>query len=55
MSSHRQFSMVAQFPPVELLAPAADAAGRTRPYRSLRLVSKAYVLVHIAQGNAATI
>jgi hypothetical protein len=51
----RQFSLVAQIPPVELLAPAADAAGRTSPYRSLRNALKAYIVAHVTQGNAATI
>lgn len=51
----RQFSFVAQFPPIELLAPAADAAGRTSSYRSLRNALKAYIEVHMTQGNAATV
>jgi hypothetical protein len=51
----RQFSLVAQIPPVMLLAPAADAAGRSSPFRSLRNALKAYVVVHINQGNAATV
>lgn len=51
----RQFSMPYQIPPVSLLAPAADAAGRTSPYRSLKNAMKAYVVVHINQGNAATV
>lgn len=51
----RQFSMPAQIPPVMLLAPAADAAGRTSSYRSLKNALKAYVVVHVNQGNAATV
>lgn len=51
----RQFSMAAQLPPVMLLAPAADAAGRTSSYRSLKNALKAYVVVHVNQGNAATV
>lgn len=51
----RQFSMPAQIPPVMLLAPAADAGGRTSSYRSLRNALKAYVVVHVNQGNAATV
>lgn len=51
----RQFSMTAQFPPVMLLAPAADAAGRTSSYRSLKNALKAYIVVHVNQGNAATV
>lgn len=51
----RQFSMPYQLPPVSLLAPAADAAGRTSSYRSLKNALKAYVVVEINQGNAATV
>ena len=51
----REFSMPNQIPPVGLLAPAADAAGRTSPYRTLKNALKAYVVVHINQGNAATV
>lgn len=41
---------------VTLLAPAADAAGRTSSvYVSLKHALKAWVVVHITQGNAATI
>jgi hypothetical protein len=51
----RQFSLAAQLPPISLLSPAADAAGRTSAYRSLKSALKAYVIVHINQGNAATV
>jgi len=51
----RQFSMPAQIPPVMLLAPAADSAGRTSSYRSLKNALKAYIVVHVNQGNAATV
>jgi hypothetical protein len=52
----RQFSMQAQIPPVELIPPAADAAGRASPFRSLKnCVGKAYVVVYVNQGNAATV
>ena len=51
----RQFSMPYQIPPVDLLAPAADAAGRTSLYRSLKNAHKAYVVVKLTQGNAATV
>lgn len=51
----RQFSMVAELPPVSLLVPAADAAGRASSYRSLKNADKAYVVFHINQGNAATV
>ena len=40
---------------VSLLKPAADAAGRTSTYVSMRDCHKAYVAVYITQGNAATI
>lgn len=40
---------------VEAIAPAADAAGRTGDYVSLKNVNLAYVVVHITQGNAATV
>jgi hypothetical protein len=38
-----------------LLAPAADAAGRTSSYFSLKGAVKAWIVVHIGQGNAATV
>lgn len=41
--------------PYDLLAPAADAAGRTSSYLSLKGAVKAWIEVHINQGNAATI
>lgn len=41
---------------VDLLAPAADAAGRTSAvYPSLKNVNMAWIVAHITQGNAATI
>lgn len=40
---------------VNLLAPAADAAGRTGAYISLKDCSRCFVVVHMTQGNAATI
>lgn len=40
---------------VTLLKPAADAAGRTSAYCSLKNCLKAWVIVHVDQGNAATI
>ena len=51
----RQFSMPYQIPPVSLLAAAADAAGRTGGYRSLRNCLKAYIVAEVNQGNAATV
>jgi hypothetical protein len=38
-----------------LLSPAADAAGRTSSYFSVKGAVKAWIVVHINQGNAATI
>lgn len=41
---------------VNLLAPAADAAGRTSSvYASLKNVVKAWVVAYITQGHAATV
>jgi hypothetical protein len=51
----RQFSVPYQIPPVSLLAPAADAAGRTSSYRDLRNALKAWVIAEVNQGNAATV
>lgn len=51
----RQFSLVAQARPISLLVPAADAAGRTSGYVSLKNAHKAYIVAHLAQGNAATV
>ena len=51
----RQIQMAAQFPPVSLLPPAADAAGRTGSFRSLKNAEKAWVVARINQGNAATV
>jgi len=39
----------------DALAPAADAAGRASLYISVKNYHKAYLVVHITQGNAATI
>jgi hypothetical protein len=50
-----QYQMAAQFPPVTLLPAAADAAGRTGVYASLRNALKAWVIVEVNQGNAATV
>ena len=51
----RPISMPYQFPPVMLLAPAADAAGRTSSYRTLKNAMKAWIVVHVNQGNAAQV
>lgn len=39
----------------ELLNPATDAAGRTGLYVSLANAQRAWIIFHVAQGNAATI
>ncbi len=51
----RQFSLPAQIPPISLLPPAADAAGRTGSYRSLKNALKAYIVARVNQGNAAQV
>jgi len=53
--SGRQFSMPYQIPPVALLPPAADAAGRTSGFHTLKNAMKAYVIAHVNQGNAAPV
>jgi hypothetical protein len=40
---------------VSALVPATDATGRTGAWVSLKNAFKAYVVLHITQGNAATI
>jgi hypothetical protein len=40
---------------VSILEPAADAAGRTGDYISLKGAHKVYLVAHINQGNAATV
>lgn len=44
-----------RFHTVELMAPAADAAGRTSDWISLKNVVSALITFHVTQGNAATI
>ena len=51
----RQFSLPEIIPPVELLKPAADAAGRTSQYVYAGYWDKAWIKCHINQGNAATV
>lgn len=51
----RQFNLIYCLPLVSLLAPAADAAGRASAFRSLKAACKAYIVVRINQGNAATV
>lgn len=51
----RQFSVPYQIPRITALPCAADAAGRTGPYRSLRNALKAQVEVEVNQGNATPV
>ncbi len=51
----RQFSMPEIIPPVSLLTPSADAAGRTSRYVKVGKADKAFIVCHINQGNAATV
>lgn len=53
MAVQTSLPVIAKFP--EGLAPAADAGGRTSAYVSLKNVVKAYVVVYMDQGNAATV
>lgn len=53
--SGRQYSLIYQMPPNCLLAPAADGAGRTSAYYTLKNGQKAFVVFTINQGNAATV
>ena len=48
-------SVVEFLHPVNLLAPATDAAGRTGAYVNTAYSTKLHIRVHAAQGNAATI
>lgn len=50
-----QFQLPAQASIVEAISPAADAGGRSGAWISLKNAIKAYVLVNITQGNAATV
>jgi hypothetical protein len=52
----RQYSMPYMFPPLALLEPKADAAGRTSTnWVSLRNAQKGWLVFYVNQGNAATI
>lgn len=51
----KKFTFAQQMMPVDLLKPATDAAGRTSTRISLKNVGLCNILVHIDQGNAATI
>jgi hypothetical protein len=50
-----KFNLVYDGHPVMALPPAADAAGRSGQWISLREGHKAYAVVNINQGNAATV
>lgn len=50
-----KFHIVENAKVVEALAPAADAAGRTGDYVSLKNAERLFIVVHITQGNAATV
>lgn len=50
-----KLSFPQEFKIVEAMAPATDAAGRTSDYVSLKNVEKAWIVISITQGNAATI
>ena len=50
-----QFTLPAQAKLVEGLSPSADAGGRSGAWVSLKNAIKAYVLVHVTQGNAAPV
>lgn len=51
----KQFSLTNFLSPDGLLAPAADAAGRTGTYKNLTGASRIFLVYHINQGNAATV
>ena len=53
--SGRSFSLPAEIPVTQLLAPAADSGGRTSSYVTLKNSIKAYIVCHVTQGNAATV
>jgi hypothetical protein len=50
-----QYQMASQFPPVTLLANAADGGGRTSAYADLASALKAWIIVKINQGAANTV
>jgi hypothetical protein len=50
-----RLSIPQDLPLYHLLSPAADAAGRSSAYLSLKGAVKAWVIFYINQGNAATI
>jgi hypothetical protein len=50
-----KFTLPEEVKIVQAMTPATDAAGRTGAYVTLKNSMKAYIVWHIAQGNAATI
>lgn len=50
-----RYNLVQDAKIVPLLKPAADAAGRSSAYFSVKNAHKVFIVVHIDQGNAATI
>lgn len=48
-------SLIQQQPPVEVMTPATDAAGRTGKWINAKMAAKFAIILHITQGNAATI
>lgn len=49
------FALAQNLATAEILNPAADAAGRTGTYVSCKFAHKIFIVVHVTQGNAATI
>lgn len=52
---NKNFSMPEEVPVVGLLPSAADAAGRTSVYRSLKFAHRAWLICRVNQGNAAQV
>ena len=50
-----QFSLPYQLPPIDLIPPQAGGGSITSGYVSMRNALKAWLVVKVAQGNAATV
>ncbi len=50
----RQYDLPSSFPPIGILAPAADTSARTSSYRTLKGAEKAWLVCRVNQTNAAT-
>lgn len=51
-----QISLPYQFPPIDLISPQANGSAiTTQVYASMRNALKAWIVVKVAQGNAATV